>query len=563
MMANDLIIDQERDNSSSNLQTYEPIKHISNPQEESFGDEEPNMVGAQSKSDLQKRDGSEGIHGSSDFKLDNSQQQASSSLIQLPATNQARKPYSRGKDRKSRKESVASNTGPDGKKNGRWSMMEHVRFLEALKNYGKNWKKVEDYVATRTSTQARSHAQKFFANIIKSSMTMEEFLEKISYDAINQLRRIAQKSSDKIKNGGGDEDEMSEPEILKLLMMHMSKNHHEDELEAFGDPEFKKRSTEENLSEDFEVEQNLNSESINIPDVKSRKTSFVNPNNKRKRSAKIKTQNLKRRFQRNTNKKQSANYEQMNFGAATIKAQSQIEIDQKSIFEPNHSIENRENELLTPNATTRTNRRVQKISSQFISFQNDFEGNHQFAFNSNFEELHEKIKPQSLIHEDHHHELNLSARPIVPQQSHGLAMDLNFTPQSHFNSVNPIHLPFQHLAATNNSSMIKNLNLMGDNFSRRQSRISQDLLAGPGSIHNNQHHLSNNITNLMMERSRGGSSFDINDCFTSRDHQGIDDSVNHHNGSVCKNASSSAGGFNSSLFRRPNQLHHQLPAFQS
>lgn len=88
-------------------------------------------------------------------------------MIQLPTTQPARKPYSRAKDRKSRKESVASNTGPDGKKNGRWSMMEHVRFLEALKNYGKNWKKVEDYVATRTSTQARSHAQKFFANIIK------------------------------------------------------------------------------------------------------------------------------------------------------------------------------------------------------------------------------------------------------------------------------------------------------------------------------------------------------------------------------------------------------------
>ncbi len=30
--------------------------------------------------------------------------------------------------------------------------MEHVRFLEALKNFGKNWKKVEEYVATRTST---------------------------------------------------------------------------------------------------------------------------------------------------------------------------------------------------------------------------------------------------------------------------------------------------------------------------------------------------------------------------------------------------------------------------
>lgn len=54
--------------------------------------------------------------------------------------------------------------------------MEHVRFLEALKNYGKNWKMVEEHVATRTSTQARSHAQKFFANIGKNNLEMEEFI---------------------------------------------------------------------------------------------------------------------------------------------------------------------------------------------------------------------------------------------------------------------------------------------------------------------------------------------------------------------------------------------------
>ena len=65
-------------------------------------------------------------------------------------------------------------------KNGRWSLMEHVRFLEALKLFGKNWKKVEEYVATRTSTQARSHAQKFFGNIEKTHESMEVFLENIS-----------------------------------------------------------------------------------------------------------------------------------------------------------------------------------------------------------------------------------------------------------------------------------------------------------------------------------------------------------------------------------------------
>lgn len=45
-----------------------------------------------------------------------------------------------------------------GAKNGRWSLLEHLRFLEALKLHGKNWKHIEEHIATRTSTQARSHA---------------------------------------------------------------------------------------------------------------------------------------------------------------------------------------------------------------------------------------------------------------------------------------------------------------------------------------------------------------------------------------------------------------------
>jgi SHAQKYF class myb-like DNA-binding protein len=50
---------------------------------------------------------------------------------------------------------------------GRWTDQEHQLFLEAIFLYGNEWKKVQQHIKTRNSTQARSHAQKFFINIKK------------------------------------------------------------------------------------------------------------------------------------------------------------------------------------------------------------------------------------------------------------------------------------------------------------------------------------------------------------------------------------------------------------
>lgn len=35
--------------------------------------------------------------------------------------------------------------------NGRWTNEEHLRFIEALKLYGKDWNKVQEHIATRTA----------------------------------------------------------------------------------------------------------------------------------------------------------------------------------------------------------------------------------------------------------------------------------------------------------------------------------------------------------------------------------------------------------------------------
>ncbi len=67
-------------------------------------------------------------------------------------------------------------------RNGRWKRDEHVRFLEALKIHGKEWRRVQDYVKTRTSTQARSHAQKFFIKLEKKGQDLKQFLDSFDKD---------------------------------------------------------------------------------------------------------------------------------------------------------------------------------------------------------------------------------------------------------------------------------------------------------------------------------------------------------------------------------------------
>eukprot|EP01035_Chromulina_nebulosa_P031430 gene31430-41910_t len=52
---------------------------------------------------------------------------------------------------------------------GRWTRQEHSLFLEALKKYGKEWKKVASMVKTRTVVQTRTHAQKYFQKQAKSN----------------------------------------------------------------------------------------------------------------------------------------------------------------------------------------------------------------------------------------------------------------------------------------------------------------------------------------------------------------------------------------------------------
>ena len=83
------------------------------------------------------------------------------------------------------------------KNEGRWNEEENLRFLEAIYNYGNNWKEVKRYICTRTINQVRSHAQKFMLKLktFKDSTIGIDFTTKL----INKLSDIVDviKSSEK------------------------------------------------------------------------------------------------------------------------------------------------------------------------------------------------------------------------------------------------------------------------------------------------------------------------------------------------------------------------------
>ena len=50
-------------------------------------------------------------------------------------------------------------------KEGRWTLKEHIQFLQALDKFGISWKKLSDLIPTRTPNQIRSHSQKFYKRL--------------------------------------------------------------------------------------------------------------------------------------------------------------------------------------------------------------------------------------------------------------------------------------------------------------------------------------------------------------------------------------------------------------
>ena len=97
---------------------------------------------------------------------------------------------------------------------GRWTKEEHSKFVKAICQFGNEWKKVQQFIPSRSSTQARSHAQKFFIR-----MQSKLNLSKIgSETALNELRKLPEELLImKIKEYANIDFDISSQERDKLI----------------------------------------------------------------------------------------------------------------------------------------------------------------------------------------------------------------------------------------------------------------------------------------------------------------------------------------------------------
>jgi len=164
--------------------------------------------------------------------------------------------------------------------------------------FGNEWKKVQKYVKTRSSTQARSHAQKFFFKIKKSNVldididlnknsikALYDFANKLDEEkyisTIKKLNVIAfEKNSDLSKNEFGNEENLSRNESTSLFGRSESVCNEEfvfttDDLNIDTSSQITAPSVNRKCSEEPASEKRLDDKEFKLKRKRKRSNSFI------------------------------------------------------------------------------------------------------------------------------------------------------------------------------------------------------------------------------------------------------------------------------------------------
>lgn len=119
--------------------------------------------------------------------------------------------------------------------NGRWEKKEHIRFLAGCLLYKNNWKKVETYVRTRTSTQIRSHAQKYLKKLEKKYFSQGSGTKSLNdsfNDDFNDLVLIKKENNESNKKNESNIKENKDSDNNDINNIKENEENKEDKLNS-------------------------------------------------------------------------------------------------------------------------------------------------------------------------------------------------------------------------------------------------------------------------------------------------------------------------------------------
>jgi len=87
--------------------------------------------------------------------------------IKLTSTKRPLKGGEKGNSPTKKQRRLQNKKKPTNTLTGRWTKDEHEKFLDGIRIYGKEWKKIASMIDTRTVVQIRTHAQKYFQKLAK------------------------------------------------------------------------------------------------------------------------------------------------------------------------------------------------------------------------------------------------------------------------------------------------------------------------------------------------------------------------------------------------------------
>ena len=149
--------------------------------------------------------------------------------------------------------------------NGRWTRLERIKFAYSLYKFGTDWKKILDYISTRSLIQLRSHAQKFLDKLKNDKFIVKKGLDFKSLNWQQSIQYLKEKLTEQeffnvlfsIETELGDNNRMTEKYLeRKRLRLKENLNNNDETLFSANSTFDESSGYKSNEEKDYNINNN-------------------------------------------------------------------------------------------------------------------------------------------------------------------------------------------------------------------------------------------------------------------------------------------------------------------